>query len=119
MSAPKLITLVLAAFAVSATSALAGSWPEIPKRKMASAPAECCAMKEAKAANTATAAPAIVAADGFEFIGGEAGWQPAVHKFVLTDGHVAHAADCPIALAAVTPRAPADGTAPVETSPGA
>lgn len=115
----RLITLVIAAFAASATSALGGSWPDIPaKRKVASTPSECCAAQAAKAEKTATAPQALVAPDGFEFVGGESVWQPPVHKYVFRGGKFAHAADCPIALAAAKPATLPDTFPPIDTSPG-
>ncbi len=65
----------------------------------------------------ALSANAIAASDGFEFVGGEAGWQPAVAKYEFRAGKLVHAADCTMNLVAA-PQWPA-GDALIEHSPGA
>ena len=62
---------------------------------------------------------ATAKANGFEYTGGDAGWQPAQHKFVWNAGHFAHSAECDHAIH------PAKGATPAELesarllSPGA
>lgn len=47
------------------------------------------------AARKAAAAPS---ADGFEYIGGEGGWQLTQHRYVLSNGKLAHSQDCDHAI---------------------
>jgi hypothetical protein len=107
MSTPKLLTLALAALAalaLSTTGAMAGSWPPISSKKVSARADECCSVTaakkaDAKEAKAAKSAPALVSADGFEYVGGESGWLLAQHKLELRKGRFAHAADCPISVA--------------------
>ncbi len=122
MSTSRLLTSALAALALSATGAMAGSWPNIPSKKASPRAADCCSVTAAKKAQATDAkapkfAPALVSADGFEYIGGEAGWQLAQHKLQLRSGRLAHAADCPVSLAAVSQKNPASNGAPIDVSP--
>ncbi|HET7730396.1 MAG TPA: hypothetical protein VFK48_10220 [Usitatibacter sp.] len=68
------------------------------------------------AADTADsrAAPA-----GFEFVGGETGWQPAGHKFVWAGGRFAHSEECDHAIRIVKAPTPAEIDSTGRLSPGA
>jgi hypothetical protein len=56
---------------------------------------ECCS---AKAEMALDARKEIVGADGFEFVGGESGWQLVQHKYE-PDWSVTHSYDCPVGIA--------------------
>lgn len=56
---------------------------------------------------------------GFEFVGGETGWQPAGHKYVWSAGAFAHTEDCDHAIRTVKGPTPADVDAVRRQSPGA
>lgn len=71
---------------------------------------------------SSTAPAAKVAAsyaNGFEFVGGETGWQPAGHKFVLSAGRFAHSEECDHAIRVVSGPTPAEVDAARNRSPGA
>lgn len=64
---------------------------------------------------TTLSVPAVAAADlsspsaapareAFTYLGGEAGWEPAQHKYVLVNGRLAHSEECDHAIREV--RAP-------------
>lgn len=100
---PRIFTCALAALAFGATAAMAGGWPNIPVKKPAArshdhATAQCCS---ARAQIAADARKEVVGVDGFEFVGGEPGWQLAQHKYDVGAGPLAHAADCPVTLARI------------------
>jgi hypothetical protein len=106
MSTSKLLTSVLAVVALSATGAMA--WPNVLVKKQQpatrTASAECCSVAPTKTADTATARATkattrLVSADGFEYVGGDTGWQLAQHKFELRSGEFKHASDCPVSIA--------------------
>ena len=116
MSRAKLLTSALAIAAMAATSAMAGGWPNIPARKAATS-SDCCSVA-AKSANATTAqtakTPRLISPDGFEYLGGDSGWQLAQHKYEFRNGRFAHAPDCPVSIAKaggnLAPIAPAPGT---------
>lgn len=65
------------------------------------------------------AEPATSYANGFEFVGGETGWQPAVHKFVWSGGRFAHSDECDHVIRVVSGPTPAEIEAARARSPGA
>ena len=71
----------------------------------------------------ARATPAVEAAtsyaNGFEFVGGDTGWQPAVHKFVWSGGRFAHSDECDHVIRLVSGPTPAESEAAKARSPGA
>jgi hypothetical protein len=101
MTASRTITFTLAAiaFAALAANAEAGSWPPVQKKSQA---AEPVAVRPAKQ-SPETALPPIVG--GFEYVGGDTGWQLAQHRYVLSGGAFVHSAECDHARrsAAATP----------------
>lgn len=56
---------------------------------------------------------------GFEFVGGETGWQPTGHKFVWVAGNFAHSEECDHAIRVVRGPTPAEVDAAGRLSPGA
>ena len=48
------------------------------------------------------------AVNGFEYIGGDGGWQLAEHKYVLRDGRFAHSDECDHAIRSAQAVTPAD-----------
>ena len=94
---PRILTLTVAAFALTATGAMAGGWPNNPVKKSASPVAdECCSLKAEK--KVQATAPRV-GADGFEYVGGEQVWRLAQHKYELRDGRFVQASDCPVSIA--------------------
>lgn len=59
------------------------------------------------------------ARSGFEFVGGETGWQPTGHKFVWVGGGFAHSEDCDHAIRVVAGPTPAEVDSAKRLSPGA
>lgn len=98
------IARLMAATAVAtlALPALAGSWPNILPRSAA---------PKAVQATQGALAQKIVSPDGFEFIGGEAGWQLAQHKMERRSGSWVHSDECDHAIRAAQAAAPRDGDA--------
>jgi len=47
-------------------------------------------------------------ANGFQYIGGESGWQVAQHKYVWTAGHFAHSSECDHAIHTAKAATPAE-----------
>lgn len=86
----KLVAAV--AIALLALPAAAGSWPNISPRK---APAKA---SQTTAPAVATPRPIDENASGFEYIGGEGGWQPSQHKYVWSSGGFAHSDECDHAI---------------------
>ena len=71
-------------------------------------------------ANTAPAQDvATTYANGFEFIGGDGGWQPASHKYLWSAGRFAHSDECDHAIRVVRGPTPAEVDAAKNSSPGA
>ncbi len=64
-------------------------------------------------------ADARAARSGFEFVGGETGWQPTGHKFVWVGGSFAHSEDCDHAIRVVAGPTPAETDRAKSLSPGA
>lgn len=58
-------------------------------------------------------------APGFEFLGGEAGWQPTGHKLVWAGGRFAHSDECDHAIRVVRAPTPAEVDSTKRLSPGA
>jgi hypothetical protein len=56
---------------------------------------------------------------GFEFVGGETGWQPTGHKFVWAGGRFAHSEECDHAIRVVKAPTPAEVDSSKRLSPGA
>ena len=109
--------LIAVAIGALAVPALAGSWPNIPgsKAKWTAKPAVTAPRAEESseglaqyryfpseefrgsksfAAGTAAKPATASVKDGFEFVGGDAGWQLAQHKYVLSGGRFAHSEEC-------------------------
>ena len=59
------------------------------------------------------------ARSGFEFVGGESGWQPTGHKFIRVGGAFAHSEDCDHAIRVVAGPTPAEVERAKRLSPGA
>lgn len=57
-------------------------------------------------------------ANGFEYVGGEAGWQPAGHKFVRRAGRFVHSEECDHAIRVVRGPTAAEMDATNAFSPG-
>lgn len=136
----KLVAAV--AVAMLALPAAAGSWPPTPPRK---APAKVAQVKVAQVyaseqaingfmaepgENVASLAPYTPSAaqgvadthaarSGFEFVGGETGWQPTGHKFIRVGGAFAHSEDCDHAIRVVAGPTPAEIERAKRLSPGA
>ena len=53
----------------------------------------------ASATKSTASAARQVSPDGFEYVGGESGWQLEQHKLAYRDGRFVHAADCPVEIA--------------------
>lgn len=107
--------IAAAAVAMLALPAAAGSWPPTPPRK---APAK---VEQAKATLPAEqgAAASRAAGAGFEFVGGETGWQPTGHKFVWVSGSFAHSQECDHAIRVVAGPTPDEIEGAKRLSPGA
>lgn len=56
---------------------------------------------------------------GFEFIGGEGGWNLSQHKYVLVAGKLAHSQECDHAIRTVKAPTPEELEATKKVSPGA
>lgn len=100
MSKLNVVALSLAslALAATATAANAGTFPPA-KMPAATKPATTVATKPATtvaAAAQKDAGPRIV--NGFEYIGGETGWQPAQHRFAFSNGRLIHTEECDHAI---------------------
>lgn len=106
----KLVAAV--AVAMLALPAAAGSWPPTPPRK---APAKAAQQKVTPPLSADTADSRA----GFEFVGGETGWQPAGHKFVWVQGSFAHSEECDHAIRVVKAPTPAEVDSTRRLSPGA
>ena len=80
--------IALLAFATLALPAAAGL----------SSPDRTCGESTAKNAPVSADGASAVATgrilNGFEYTGGDAGWQVAQHRFVLRDGRFAHSEEC-------------------------
>ncbi len=76
------------AITLLALPAAAGSWPNISPRK---APA-----RASQATAPAVATPRPI--DGFEYIGGEGGWQPSQHKYIRSAQGFVHSDECDHAI---------------------
>ena len=94
----RLVTIAVAA--ALALPAVAGpSWPPTPPRKDAGkAPAIVKIVK----------APEIRSVDGFEYVGGEAGWQLSQHKYEFVNGKLAMSDECDHAIRKAEAATPAD-----------
>jgi len=94
----KALTFVAVLAAALALPAAAGSsWPQTPSPKLAGPLWTMFHAAPPAAAHAATVAPTIAptaTSDGFQYIGGEAGWQLAQHHYVVRDGRFVHASDC-------------------------
>lgn len=96
-------TLALAAIVLAATSmaATAGSWPNLPAKKLSQASAFT-----ASSAVTAERRPAAVrdvpSNGAFEFVGGDSGWQLRQHRYAFRASTLVHAADCPLIASAAS-----------------
>lgn len=84
------------------------------------APVRYFANEGRHADSTPAVAPvAIDSRPGFEFVGGETGWQPTGHKFVWVGGSFAHSEDCDHAIRVVASPSPAEIERAKRLSPGA
>jgi hypothetical protein len=101
--------ILLAAATALALPAAAGSWPPTPPRK-----AHAVAQSVPSAAQVPVGTPRAVA--DFEQVGGDAGWQPAQHKYVYVEGKWVHSDECDHAVRAravtVAPQRAIDGFEP-------
>jgi len=110
------ITGTLTALVVAALSlpAAAGSWPNLPAPKSTA--------KASPANVTARSAPVVDVAtgkvNGFEYLGGEAGWQPISHTLVLKAGRLAHSDECDHMIRVVKAPTPEELDAVRYSSPG-
>jgi hypothetical protein len=106
--------LILATLvAALALPAAAGSWPNVPgskgrpwKPSIAAAdaptsleqyrafPSEEYRGKKAFARDSAPVREAAATKDGFEFVGGDTGWQLSQHKYVRSGGRFVHSDEC-------------------------
>lgn len=92
------MTLAVASLALPALAGTPSPWNK-PSSKAA----------QTSAAVVEPAAPkANVATSGFEYAGGDTGWQIAEHKYVLSDGRFVHSADCDHAVRSRPSLTPAD-----------
>ncbi len=93
-------TLRFVTIAVAAALALpvvAGpSWPPTPPRKDAGTPPAIVKIVKA---------PEIRSVNGFEYVGGEAGWQLAQHKYGLVNGKLVMSDECDHTIRLATPPA--------------
>lgn len=69
-------------------------------------------------AEQAPAAAPTRAVDGFEYIGGDGGWQPAQHKYEWVGGRFAHSDECDHAIRTVKAPTPAEIEATRARYPG-
>ena len=119
---PGLLTLALSGLAFGASGAAfssdgfellpgdAGSQPISPKYefrqgKLVAVPNAPAAVARKAAVGKAGRAATL---DGFEYIGGDTGWQVAQHKYVLRGGRFAHSEECDHVLRAAA-AAPTSG----------
>jgi hypothetical protein len=98
----------IAAFAVATLvlPAAAGSWPPAPSSGKTAAKAVLMQTRhgemspatrlhaESNVASGANAAATAKVVNGFQYIGGEGGWQVAQHKYVLSNGRLVHSNEC-------------------------
>ncbi len=64
-------------------------------------------------------ADSLAARSGFEFVGGETGWQPTGHKFIRVGGTFAHSQECDHAIRVVAAPTPDEIERAKRLSPGA
>ena len=90
MSRMEIIAIGIAALGVSTLAAAGtGSWPQMPSAKPAAASPATSAAKAAR--KMASASDAV---NGFEYIGGEGGWQLVQHHYVMREGKLVHSDEC-------------------------
>lgn len=106
--------LLAAVIGALALPAAAGSWPNLPVRKAG-------ATKPASVQPAAIQAATVprIATDGFEFIGGDTGWQLAQHKYLLVGGRFAHSDECDHAIRTAQAPTPREIESARLASPGA
>jgi hypothetical protein len=118
------IALALAAFTAPA---FAGSWPNVPTSRgtlLQSVPHPAqeatSGTFETRQAKPFAPAPrtAARAPDGFTFVGGDTGWEPANHKYVVTAQGLAHSNECDHMIRIVQGPTPAEVEATRSLSPG-
>jgi hypothetical protein len=125
--------IIAAAVAAVALPAAAGnSWPQVPSVKPPPKSARLVvanntakntqstdglARAGASPAKDTYAKPGTV--DGFEYIGGDGGWQLAGHKYVLSNGRFVHSEECDHTIRAAQAVTPADIEKSQRLSPGA
>ena len=106
-------TLKLAAVAAATAlvlPAIAGpSWPPTPPRDPGKAPA---AVKVVKAPETRSV-------NGFEYVGGDAGWQLSQHKYEFVNGRFAMSDECDHAIRTAIAPTPTEVEKARQLSPGA
>lgn len=91
--------VVAAAVALLALPAAAGSWPNY--RVKPSGKSFTTEEKEKFSLfsrATEAARSTLPSIDGFEYVGGDTGWQLSQHKYVLAGGRFAHSEDCDHAI---------------------
>ena len=108
------IAVALAA-ATLVLPAAAGSWPPTPPRKSTEA---------RKATEKSPPAVRVVKAQqpksigGFEYVGGDAGWQLAQHKYEFTNGKLVMSDECDHAIRSAQAPTPSDVESARRLSPG-
>ena len=96
------MTLAVASLALPALAGTPSPWSK-PSSKATPQPAASSAQS-----TTDVAKGNVGATNGFEYVGGDTGWQIAEHKYVLADGRFVHSADCDHAVRARPLVTPAD-----------
>lgn len=119
---PRILRIAaLAAAAALALPAVAGpSWPPTPPRKPALQPSQASAQPQS--APRVPAPPASKASqsnDGFEYVGGDAGWQLAQHKYDFAGGRFTMSDECDHAIRSAQAATPAEVESARRESPGA
>ena len=103
------LTIALAA-ATLVLPAAAGSWPPTPPRKAAEKSPPAVRVVEAQQPKSI---------DGFEYVGGDAGWQLAQHKYEFTNGKLVMSDECDHAIRSAQAPTPAEVESARRLSPGA
>ena len=112
----------LAAAAALALPAVAGpSWPPTPPRKPALQPSQATAQQQSatRALAPTPVSKASQSNDGFEYVGGDAGWQLAQHKYDFAGGRFTMSDECDHAIRSAQAATPAEVEAARRESPGA
>ena len=110
--------IIAVAVATLALPAAAGnSWPQVPSRPTAKtaqlAPVQFSTARAPQSSVTASTATKDAyagngAVNGFEYVGGDGGWQVVEHKYVLSNGRFVHSDECDHAIRSAQAVTPAD-----------